>query len=374
MAVAGGLWRSINSLAAFVAGNAKSLKTSGSAIPSVWMDIEQETLAVCTTYRFGLALLALRHLRICTLGVMADSELSWQVTRAKTELTRMARAELRRICDAANNALEHNLSSGSKSRRSKLAAHFSSLFASAFSTSTRQQPDSPLGLLVLDNVVLPLAVAGASPELFLEIARLVGETLRCAKVAMAIVDLVVPRFDAIWDHHTECRSWQMDWNRLQTAWGAKAKAKAKSKAKANANISAVQQANGSEETMTAWVAKTCSEQDSAQNNNPVQRALANGNNCCGSYLPSNQGRQDEKSRPQVLQQLVDLADEFERRRLERASLLPAQSSRRAAKTGDGAWASSGSACLSEKAGVSKVKEDELGLVFLGNRRRSRTKQ
>ncbi|KAJ1827588.1 hypothetical protein LPJ56_001590 [Coemansia sp. RSA 2599] len=334
MVVSGGVWRSINVLAAF-AGNASD-KASVPARADAWADVRQEAHAVCNTYRLGLALLALRHLRICTSGV-ADNELCWQVSRAKTELTRLSRAELRRICDAAKRALEQDLAGG-RSRRSMLAAHFTSLIASAFSATARQQPDSPLGSLVLDSAVMPLAVAGASPGLFLEMARLVGETLRCSKVAMAIVDLVVPRFDAIWDHHDECRSWQMDWTRLQMAWGT-----------------------------GADVARQADEAADASSGSGSGSCESAGNDSfCG----------DERSRARVLQQLVDLADELERRRLQRTGAsAAAQPSSRAAKTGMGAWASSGSACApAAKASVAKVKEDELGLVFLGNRRRSRTKQ
>ncbi|KAJ1876703.1 hypothetical protein LPJ57_004348 [Coemansia sp. RSA 486] len=353
MAVSGGLWKSIAALTVFT-DRTKTKDAISATNGRSWTDIRQEARDICGIYRFGLALLALRHLRICC-GGTAVSEQSWHVLRAKKELTRLGRAELHWICDTANGACEQG-PTGGKSRRSMLAAQLNNLIVSAFSTSVRQQPDSPLGLLVLDRVVMPLAVAGASPELFLEIARLVGDTLRCAKVAMAVVDLVVPRFDAIWDHHRECVSWQMDWARLQMAW--------------RATGSAAHQASESD-----VAAKTCAEQSSTT---PLQ-TTANGNNSAGGGQSAGaEGCTDDKSRARVQRQLVDLADEFERRRrLERAANA---SSAGAAKADKGSLKlvrpASGSACLSAKAGGAGdwAKEDELALVFLGNRRRSRAKQ
>ncbi|KAI7827390.1 hypothetical protein BX661DRAFT_183190 [Kickxella alabastrina] len=171
MAVSGGLWQCL------MAQPGRSTMKQGG--------LGQETLRMCTMYRSGLTLLALRQLKLCALAHP------------------VAKSDLRRLCEtiALPNPSAMPLEGG-PSRRGLIAARFNSLMESTLHLSGG------------------LTVRGADPDTLL--ARAVprscadiGMDLRCPRVARTIVDLVSLRFDAIWAHHSECSVWQRDWSRLQ---------------------------------------------------------------------------------------------------------------------------------------------------------------
>ncbi|KAJ2783972.1 hypothetical protein GGI15_002402 [Coemansia interrupta] len=190
--VPAGAWRAIDALTAFAARMERAGGGAGLS-PAV-----RGAVATCATYRFGLVLLALLALRHRLTDAAGHDDADAEQARAR--LTRIARADLRRMCDAAGPGVAPS------------AVAVPAAFAA------RGGPEARLAALVLDAVVVPLAVAGASPPMFLDLARLVADALRCARVALAMANLVEARLDVIWDHHCECAAMQNDWAALQAAW------------------------------------------------------------------------------------------------------------------------------------------------------------
>ncbi|KAJ1859346.1 hypothetical protein LPJ73_001800 [Coemansia sp. RSA 2703] len=173
-----GALRAVDSLSGFIA----HMHTQSVRVDARHSAAVQGAVDACATYRFGLVLLALRHLAGSFDAADKDAE------HVRMRLARVARSDLRRMCEAAP-------------------------------AEAPGSADAQLAALVLSTVVVPLAVAGAAPRLFVDVARLVGVSLRCARVALAMVDLVAARLDAICAHHRECAALQDGWAVLQAAWG-----------------------------------------------------------------------------------------------------------------------------------------------------------
>ncbi|KAJ1941549.1 hypothetical protein GGF37_003503 [Kickxella alabastrina] len=353
MAVSGGLWQCVSLLAAFTSSMAQPGRSSADCATRTMKQggLGQETLSMCTMYRSGLTLLALRQLKLCALGSDTPDD-SWHAARARTELTRVAKSDLRRLCEtiALPNPSAMPLEGG-PSRRGLIAARFNSLMESTLHLSGGYRgPDSQFAARILNTLVMPLAVAGSSPVLFHDLARIIGMDLRCPRVARTIVDLVSLRFDAIWAHHSECSVWQRDWSRLQ-----------------NTGVCVVDAIPGANGPVASHADPAC-----VQDEPSIVKAGGCGIDDC---VYGN-------SRERALRQLRVLGDDLERRQAEKARAALAAKDRADRVTKPAPTESvSIPAPAPETASKSalgssifgKVEEDELGFMLL-RRRRSRANQ
>ncbi|KAJ2005615.1 hypothetical protein H4R26_001862 [Coemansia thaxteri] len=153
---------------------------------------------------------------------------------AHAPLAAMARLLLRRIRDGTHAVPARAHGEPAPSRRLEIAARFDALLEARLSVPAGG-PEPQLASRVVEAVVLPLALAGASPEALLDIARLAACALGRASVGRAIASAVAARLDAIWSRHRECCAWQRGWSRLQAdasaGFGASADADAELLAK-----------------------------------------------------------------------------------------------------------------------------------------------
>ncbi|KAJ2622493.1 hypothetical protein GGI26_003220 [Coemansia sp. RSA 1358] len=189
-----------------------------------------DVIDVCRLYHTGLALLTLRHLD-CHRQTNNGSKSSHTYYSHAADLalclheedqvwlqtTKVVKMLLQHAWNASKPLLANEMDKDTahSTRRSILVAQFDSILGEA-NNSAKQKFGLERENRMLQIVVLPLAVSGASPMLFYDIARLVGYDLGKLKAAKAIAGLVLLRFKAIWNHHCECRAWQQNWTMLQT--------------------------------------------------------------------------------------------------------------------------------------------------------------
>ncbi|KAI8325128.1 hypothetical protein GQ54DRAFT_30117 [Martensiomyces pterosporus] len=154
---------------------------------------------MCRLYQTGLALLSLVRLK--------------HGRRPAAPLVRMAKRLLQWL-PATRTAFDGGIDDGAGaiSSRSALAARFDALMEQ----SAMQPAVPPIDDRIWTALVLPLAAAGTSPMVFLDLAQMVADDLGKVRIASSIVQLASSRFDAIWSHHAECCAWQAGWSSAQS--------------------------------------------------------------------------------------------------------------------------------------------------------------
>ncbi|KAJ2664157.1 hypothetical protein IWW48_000926 [Coemansia sp. RSA 1200] len=182
-----------------------------------------DVVEACATCQTGLVLIALRQLGacrseqpLCSFGCMTQMW-GWVVCASKklfqrTVDNRAPGFDLENIDRNNNNGLV-------ASKRSMLVAQFDSVLDSSngSSNSTGRKCAVMCERRYLDMALQHLVLAGASPWLFYDSARLVAYDLKRPKTGKSIVAQALARFDSIWDQHRECRDWQQNWTQLQLA-------------------------------------------------------------------------------------------------------------------------------------------------------------
>ncbi|KAJ2495643.1 hypothetical protein GGI11_008367 [Coemansia sp. RSA 2049] len=179
-----------------------------------------ETCATCQT---GLVLIALRQLGackseqpLCSFSCMTQMW-DWVVCASKKLFQRTADS---RAADCGLENVDRNNNNGlAVSKRSMLVAQFDSVLDSSNvnSNSIGRKCAAMCERRYLDMALQHLVLAGASPWLFYDTARLVAHDLKRPKTGKSIVAQALARFDSIWDQHRECRDWQQNWAQLQSA-------------------------------------------------------------------------------------------------------------------------------------------------------------
>ncbi|KAJ2355465.1 hypothetical protein GGF43_002672 [Coemansia sp. RSA 2618] len=180
------------------------------------LDGWQDIVRTCAVLQTQMALLILRQTQ---LHAAASPPAFGETPR----LIAMAKQLVTWLCSDKQSASRQNkqlAAPGDKenhvariSRRGALVACFDSLLEKV--RKTESEPTSLFSTRILENIVLPLATAGASPVLLCDIARVSADVLGKRKAARSIVKLTLLRIDAIWTRHHECSAWHQDWNQLQ---------------------------------------------------------------------------------------------------------------------------------------------------------------